>query len=396
MKVIDFKQDESLVLEELNKELINFFNKETLVINDTRAMIIPEVLPHIEFVCTYDQRILPMIENTNIVFSKPFSKDYLKYLNDFGLGINNNIFLIDNNKNYTLGENILLSKELIENIKKHNFKYLIPFFVDENMEKLSNILGIPLLVSKEIFEKANNKLMLKEFLISNNLPTLPGEITGDLEIILSYFNSKKRYLFKDPLGVSGYGFWDNKVNTIDELKTNFKNKKLIIEEFIEKIGSPSVQFFINKENNKSIIFGITDQILEDGKVYLGNTSPSIYLNGSVGDELIKQSKEIIKYISSLGYVGFGGIDFIIDNKKNIFATEVNARFTGATYPALTSLKLYNSLLKSWEFYNHELSNIKIIDFLEKKCIKNKNQTGIFPLSISGLENFKKINLLNFN
>ena len=141
MEIIDFKQDEALTIDKLNKELTNFFNKETLVINDTRAMIIPEVLPHIEFVCTYDQRILPMIENTNIIFSKPFSNDYLKYLNDFWLWVNNNIFLIDNDKNHTLWKNILLSTKIIENIKKHNFKYLIPFFVDENIEKLSQTLS---------------------------------------------------------------------------------------------------------------------------------------------------------------------------------------------------------------------------------------------------------------
>jgi hypothetical protein len=40
------------------------------------------------------------------------------------------------------------------------------------MEALSKKLEIPLSVSKKVFEQANDKLLLKKFLIKSNLPTI--------------------------------------------------------------------------------------------------------------------------------------------------------------------------------------------------------------------------------
>jgi predicted ATP-grasp superfamily ATP-dependent carboligase len=57
------------------------------------------------------------------------------------------------------------------------------------------------------------------------------------------------------------------------------------------------------------------------------------------DEIIAISEKIIEYIQGIGYVGFGGIDFMIDDAGHIYATEVNARFTGATYPAISTFLL---------------------------------------------------------
>jgi hypothetical protein len=88
----------------------------------------------------------------------------------------------------------------------------------------------------------------------NNLPTIDGVYSNDPYIISQYFQKKKRYLFKDPLGVSGYGFWDNTENTLDELLQNYNNKELIIEEFIQKESSPSIQFFIPENKKEPIIF----------------------------------------------------------------------------------------------------------------------------------------------
>jgi hypothetical protein len=57
-------------------------------------------------------------------------------------------------------------------LKEKKFKKIIPFFVNQDMEYLSKRLEIPLIVSKEIFEKANDKLLLKKFLINSKLPTI--------------------------------------------------------------------------------------------------------------------------------------------------------------------------------------------------------------------------------
>lgn len=395
MQILNFLNDKETTINLLKNHLDNFLNKETLIINDTRWMIIPSVLPFIEFVCTYDQRILPMISDTNIILTPPFNDNYLKYLNDFWLAKNIDITFVNNKKEMTLAKVILEKDDLIEKIKLKNYKKIVPFFVNQDMEDLSKKLQIPLWVSKDIFEKSNDKLLLKKFLISQKLPTIFWDFSSDINILKKYFENEKRYLFKDPLWVSWYGFWDNKENNFKDLEENYQNKELIIEEFIDKNSSPSVQFFISEDKKDWIIFWLTDQLLENWKVYLWNTSPSIYLKTIIWEEIFSQSKSIIEYIANLWYVWFWWIDFIVDKEDRVFATEVNARFTWATYPAITSILLNLDFESKWEFYNYGWENEDIIDFLDKKCIKNKNETWIFPLWVSWLKEFWKANLLKF-
>jgi hypothetical protein len=50
MEIINFIKNEALAIELLKNNLNEFINKDTLIINDTRGMIIPHVLQFIEFV----------------------------------------------------------------------------------------------------------------------------------------------------------------------------------------------------------------------------------------------------------------------------------------------------------------------------------------------------------
>ncbi len=395
MQIIDFITNEPQTIALLQSQIEKFLNNETLVINDTRGMIIPSVLPFIEFVCSYDQRIFPLLKNTNVVFSYPFSFEVEEYYKKLWLTQNVNVFLIENQKEITLAKNIAQNKEFIQKLKSYHFKKIVPFFVNNDMQELSKILDIPLTVSQDIFTHANDKLLLKKYLIQAQLPTIDGDFTSDKEILKKYFLSPERYLFKDPLWVSGYGFWDNTENTFEELEANYWGKELIIEKFIQKESSPSVQFFISEDRSIGIIFWITDQILENGKIYLWNKSPSQYVGTKIQDILISQSKKIIEYITKIGYNGFWGIDFIVDTSGEVYATEVNARFTGATYPAITALLLKWTLWAPWEFFNYEWDSQKIENYLQTQAIKTAHETWIFPLWLSGIEKFGKANILKF-
>lgn len=396
MQIINFKTDEDLAINSLKINLEKFLDKDTLIINDTRLMIIPNVLPSIEFVCTYDQRILPMLKNTNIIFTYPFFQKIQDYYKNLWLIENVNILLIDNIKEITLTKNILQNKKLIEKLKSYKFKKIVPFCVNDDIDELSKILNVPLSISKDIFIKANNKLLFKKYLIQVNLPTIDWIFTSDFKILKSYFYKKDRYLFKDPFWVAGYWFWDNNENRLEELEKNYWWKELIVEKFIEKESSPSVQFFVSEDSKQIIIFGITDQLLKNWKIYLWNKSPSIYSESLIWDELLRQSIKIIEYIVSLWYTWFAWIDFIIDKQKKVYATEVNARFTWATYPAITAMLLKSSLKSNWEYYNYEWESEIIDNYLSNKIIKSKNETWIFPLWLSWIEKFGKANLLKFN
>lgn len=395
MQIMNLKADENEVIKTLKKSLETFLDQDTLIINDTRWMIIPSVLPFIEFVGTYDQRIFPILKNTNVIFTEPFSWEVWEYYKKLWLAQNVNVILTDNIKEITLAKNIWQNKDLVEKLQSYNFKKIVPFFVNDDMNELSKLLDIPLSVSKEIFMKANDKLLLKKYLIQTGLPTIDWDFTSDIEILKKYFEKQERYLFKDPLWVSGYGFWDNTENVFEELEKNYAWKELIIEKCMEKESSPSIQFFISEDKKQAIIFWVTDQILENGKIYVWNKSPSVYTQNEVWDELFRQSEKIIEYIATLWYNGFWGIDFIVDTNKKVYATEVNARFTAATYPAITSLLLKSSLITPWEFLNYEWESEKIGEYLQKKAIKSSLETWTFPMQLSGIEKFGKANLLHF-
>jgi hypothetical protein len=78
----------------------------------------------------------------------------------------------------------------------------------------------------------------------------------------------------------------------------------------------------------TLTFGITDQILEDGRLYRGALSPTI-----VSDA---QKKQIVKFTEKLGtrmgkdgYRGFFSVDYMIDKKGDIYFAEINPRKGGA-------------------------------------------------------------------
>lgn len=142
---------------ELPTALRSFFNPETLVLNDTRLLIIPEVLPHIPFVGSYDQRILPILSDTNFAISDPFYSDILEYFNRLGLSKNIHIHSFPNNPNISLTENILENPSYIQELKTRNYKTLINFSVDSRVEQLASEIGATCIVSSDISHQANDK-----------------------------------------------------------------------------------------------------------------------------------------------------------------------------------------------------------------------------------------------
>lgn len=385
----NFLLDEVETISQLKIAIRNFFWWNKLVINDVRSSIKKEVLPHIEFVGTYDQRIIGILENTTMILAEPFHEEIITYYNKFWLCENVNIITIPNQHHLTLSEIIIENKNIKEKIQTWWFSKIIWFLPDEWLEKLSSELGIPLINTQEVSEKANNKKLLKKYLLSQNLPTISWIFTADSEIIKQYYDSEKTYLFKMPQGVSWYWFWNNKKDSLEDILAWYQGNEIIIEEMIEKKGSPSIQFFIGEDWEK-IIFWFTDQILEDEQIYNGNTSPSIFLSHKqIKDSIILQSESIIEYIRKTGYLGFWWIDFIINSNNEVFATEVNARFTAATFPSLLTSYLKETLIHPREFHIADDISYDHKHALDIVCIQHKDHAWSFPVSIGALNNWNK-------
>ncbi len=374
--------------------LIEMFNSDNLILNDTRLSIISEVLAHIPFVGGYDQRILPILRDTTVVFSNPFSETTHQYYKSLGLSKNVEVILINNNPEISLTENILQDTEVLASLRARWFKKLINFSINWTVEKLAKAIWAETPITATISETANNKLKLKKFLEIADLPVVEWVYTNSDNTIREYYSKNDHYFFKDPLGVSGYGFWSNQKNSLDEILLGYAWKDIIIEKVIEKENSPSIQFCIYGDiEKKAVIFGFTDQILEWGQHYAWNLSPSqYYTDKKITHEFIRQSEIIINYLIELGYNWFGGIDFMISTDKIIYATEVNARFTWATYPAITSFLLNDSLLTSWRYITREWATESAQEYINIS-IKQNDEYWVFPLCIAPLEKYGRAQVL---
>lgn len=395
MRIQNFIEQPVETVVSIREAMWYFFNKETLVLNDTRLLIIPSVLPHIPFVGSYDQRILPILSNTTLVISDPLYPEIFEYLDSMGFTNNVDVISITNNTSIPLTENILQDESILKKLRDKKFKKVINCFIDERVEELARTIGAITDINSDISRWANDKAKLKQYLERNNLPTISGTYTSESEVIKNYFNKEEEYFFKSPQGVSGYGFWSNKKNSLDEILQWIGEDEIIIEQVIAKESSPSIQFCIygEKDARKACIFGFTDQILEGGQYYLGNQSPSRYHgNAFIEKEIIRQSEAIMEYLMSIEYVGFGWIDFIVTPEHAIYATEVNARFTGATYPAITSLLLTQSLVTPWKYITKEGETSNIEDYL-KISIKTSGEYGLFPLCIAPLNNWGRAQVM---
>ena len=392
--MILFLNNKRKTIELLKSFLSVYLNKDTLIVNDTRSVIIKEVLPNIKFVWTYDQRILPICSNTNIVLSKPVYDNIIAYFNKLWLTKNVNIILTDNIYEKTLTEIILDNNHIINKIRNMNLKNLVTFFVDDATVALSKKLNLKLHISKKTSDIVNNKLLLKQFLINQRLPTITWTITSDIEKIKYYYFKKEKYFFKTSYWVSGYGFWDNKNNWLDDILNSVsKIWNIIIEKVVNKKWSPSLQFFIDFNWN-IVVFWLTDQILSNWQIYMGNLSPSQYTYSEIGQEIFRQSKIILEWIKNNNYIWFGWIDFIVSDDNKVYATEINWRFTAATYPTITSVLLTNSLETKWIYKTYENLEETFDSFL-KNSIKNIQEKWNFPLCIAPLERWGRAQVLEF-
>jgi hypothetical protein len=106
---------------------------------------------------------------------------------------------------------------------------------------------------------------------------------------------------------------------------------------VKKIGSPSVQMFLNEDT--LFLFDWTEQILSDESVHQGNMSPPLYRRDypTLQQELLRQAGIVGQWLHGRGYRGTASSDFLVIDRAGslqVILCEINARITGATYPAV--------------------------------------------------------------
>lgn len=240
-------------------------------------------------------------------------KDNIIYLEDYE----------DTNKEFSESEFI---KNLIDKLVKKQDRVFILGFTSACLE-LINPNTIILGPNPTIVSKLDNKITHTKLFHWLKVPKNNTRIYSTIEEI----KQKENYPFYISAAYTSGGHESGTIYKEEDLDIFFAkirqlNKKegFIVADLIQDIKlSPNITAIICEKNDTRII-SITDQILR-GNQYLGNIYPS---NANERETITKATKTIGDYLSSLGFRGLFGLDFIITSNGKIFTVDLNPRRQG--------------------------------------------------------------------
>lgn len=281
------------------------------------------------------------------------------------------------------------------------------YVTDEVLGSLAARLGKRTVSSVEGSRRGNNKWLLHSHLEEVGLPFPVTEIAesgSDAGRCLKALKAAgfSSGVIKAPIGASGIGLI--KVDSLDDCDSIvipghfFTEGPCMVQgwlkpgEFgVEKIRSPSVQLFLDEE--KVALYDLTEQILSHDSVHEGNEAPPPYLSEwpDLKAELLRQAGIVGKWLHRQGYQGTGSVDFLVacetDRKFTVYVCEINARVTGATYPAVLARHFLPGgawLLRNLRF-SEPVPGAQILDLLASSgdlFIPGKSDLGVFPVNFN--------------
>lgn len=289
-------------------------------------------------------------------------------------------------------------------IRRYRAKVIDGYVTDPYLEDLARDLDKELINTFRACRDSNDKILFNRFLVSAGLPVFDSgeaEIGRDVNERLLELRQKgyARAAVRAALGASGFGMFIADLDHIDDTSFPvhlFSEGKVLVQGWLEEgragasnIFSPSVQFFCG-ENGDVTTFDITDQLLSKKSIHEGNISPPVSFprDGAIHAEILCQVIEVTTWVASTGCRGTGSVDFLVclrDGQPSVYACEVNARVTGATYPSL--LALHFRLGGSWLMRNFVFDPCmdvsKFLDLLDREgfLFAPESAEGIMPLNI---------------
>jgi len=312
---------------------------------------------------TYGGRLIPIIDilfkgrKNLLILEKEPNESILQYQHEV-LELSLPDFMIFPREFYELiGEDYgtsYVSKQmenLIFKMSSHPAKWVDGFVTDKWLASLALRMNKSLINNEDECRNANNKLHLYYYLLERGLPVFDTEVAttpGDVQRCLEVLREKgyERAVAKSQIGASGIGMIH--LNTyqykLDLPEFMFYEGPCLIQGWmdrgnngVEDVDSPSVQLYIGDDSIH--IYDITEQILSKDRIHEGNIAPPPYLDDrtEVKEELILQAAKVGEWLYEQGYRGTASVDFLLVNRlgrMEVRVCEINARVTGATYPAI--------------------------------------------------------------
>ena len=240
----------------------------------------------------------------------------------------------------------------VEDLKAHAATWVDGFVTDRLLVEVATGLNKRTISTFEGSKNGNNKYLLYRHQLERGLPVFetllaatPREVPAALARLrqLGYSTA----VIKAQIGASGYGMI--KLNTqnprLDSMPNYlFFEGPCMVQGWLDEeragvrhIGSPSIQMFLDDDTVS--LFDWTEQILTEASVHEGNMSPPPYIreHPELKEELFRQGAIAGEWLHAQGYRGTASTDFVVieqDGRNQVIICEINARVTGATYPAV--------------------------------------------------------------
>jgi hypothetical protein len=291
-----------------------------------------------------------------------------------------------------------------EDLKNHPARWVDGYVTDRVLVKVADKLKKRTITTYEGSHKGNNKYLLYLHQLEQDLPTFETCIASSADELPMCIQSLRQLgyrkaVVKAPIGASGYGMIIISTSSFTPQSVPqylFHEGPCMVQGWldqkvsgIERIGSPSVQMFLNRDT--VFLFDWTEQILSDQSVHEGNLSPPPYVAQypKLEDELFRQAVIAGEWLHTQGYRGTASVDFLVIARKRkleVILCEINARVTGATYPAI--LARYFNSSGCWNMRNIQfrkaLDGSQLLSVMDDAAVLYRpgDERGIIPFNFN--------------
>ena len=279
------------------------------------------------------------------------------------------------------------------------------YVVDNVIAHIARVTKKETISAIESSHKGNDKRELYCFLQGKNLPTFDTYIIEGVEEMEDKINALKekgysQAVVKAAIGASGIGLLRIDLNVPFNKKDIpdyifFEGPALVqgwLNETVAGVNyvcSPSVQVFL--KHDSVYLYDVTEQILSEESVHQGNMAPAQFPEEeeAIYEELLSQAETASLWLHEQGYRGTGSIDFHVckrHGKIEVRICEINARVTGATYPAILARHFYpfGSWLMRNIVFHKPVHGRDILEELDKKKLLYRpgDEEGILPFNFN--------------
>ncbi|MEE8341759.1 MAG: biotin carboxylase N-terminal domain-containing protein, partial [Candidatus Neomarinimicrobiota bacterium] len=187
--------------------------------------------------------------------------------------------------------------------------------------------------SAKIINAMGNKSKAKATMQKANVPVIPGSnkvIANSREAMKIASNIGLPVMFKASAGGGGKGM--RFVNSLDEVENAFKtanaeaqaafgNGDIYAEKFIENPRHIELQILADSQGS-AVHLGERECSVQRRHQKLIEESPSAAVDKRLRNKL---GQTAVNAVKSVGYVGVGTVEFLLDNNKDFYFMEMNTR-----------------------------------------------------------------------